>query len=101
MTPVRVRFTSQARDDVREALAWYGQFGPAQTDAFALRLRAVVRLIAERPMLFARVDGEVRRALLRPFPHGLFYRIETAGVVRVLMVDADARDPAHRGSRFS
>ena len=48
--------------------------------------------IERYPEMFARVHGEVRRALVSRFPYGIFYRIESKRVV-VLAVLHTARDP--------
>jgi toxin ParE1/3/4 len=48
--------------------------------------------IERYPEMFARVHGDVRRALVSRFPYGIFYRIESKRVV-VLAVLHTARDP--------
>jgi plasmid stabilization system protein ParE len=42
--------------------------------------------------MFARVHGEVRRAMVSRFPYAVFYRVEAKQVV-VLTVLHTARDP--------
>jgi plasmid stabilization system protein ParE len=98
--PVRVRFTPEALADLREALAWYDRAEPPQSDAFSDRLSAVITLIRDRPRAYARTEGAVRRAVLNPFPYSLYYRVELTQV-RILLLDDDRRDPAHRSSRFA
>jgi toxin ParE1/3/4 len=48
--------------------------------------------IERYPEMFARVHGEVRRALVSRFPYGVFYRVESRRIV-VLTVLHTARDP--------
>ena len=48
--------------------------------------------IQEFPEMFARVHGEVRRAVVSRFPYAVFYRVEPKRVV-VLAVLHMARDP--------
>jgi plasmid stabilization system protein ParE len=48
--------------------------------------------IERYPEMFARVHGEVRRALVSRFPYAVFYRVESRRVV-VLAVLHTARDP--------
>ena len=48
--------------------------------------------IEQFPEMFARVHGEVRRAMVSRFPYAVFYRIEPKQVV-VLTVLHTARDP--------
>ena len=44
------------------------------------------------PEMFARIHGEVRRALVSRFPYAVFYRVESRQVV-VLTVLHTSRDP--------
>ena len=48
--------------------------------------------IERYPEMFARVHGEVRRAIVSRFPYAVFYHVETKRVV-VLTVLHTARDP--------
>ena len=57
-----------------------------------------IGLIAEDPRRYPRVHGEVRRAVIRRFPFGVFYLIESDAVVVMAVMHA-SRDPAHGQER--
>lgn len=59
---------------------------------FLAAVDSVFDAIERYPEMFARVHGEVRRALVSRFPYAVFYRAETKRVV-VLAVLHTARDP--------
>jgi len=72
---MRIRIGAAARQDVREAQAWYA----AQRPGLDLELRAELRRVVERirrdPEAFPVVYKRLRRANLSRFPYGLFYEI--------------------------
>jgi len=51
-----------------------------------------IRPIAENPRTYPRVHGEVRRAVARRFPFGVFYVMESDAVVVIAVLHA-SRDP--------
>lgn len=71
----------EAERDIEEAIAWYEAqrtgLGAEFVDAVSERLVS----IAENPEAYSVIMKETRRALLRRFPYGLFYLVETDRVV--------------------
>jgi plasmid stabilization system protein ParE len=55
-------------------------------------LDAALLAIEKRPLAYQEVEGEVRRALTRRFPYGVFCVVEPQRIV-VLAVLHTARDP--------
>lgn len=45
-------------------------------DAFLEEFRAVASSIEERPMIYPRVAGEVRRALMTRFSYAIYFAVE-------------------------
>ena len=72
-----VSFRPLAKDDVENAISWYGEERPALALVFAESLDVVVARISEAPLQFPAVYGEVRRALLGRFPYGVFFTVAT------------------------
>lgn len=89
----RVRLTSAAERDVREAAGWYRDQNPGLDLRFRDSIRTALRRIAERPTLYAEVHRDIRRALAQPFPYSIFYRLRDDQVLVVAVVH-QARDPA-------
>ena len=61
-------------------------------EAFLATVDSAFDAIERYPQMFARIHGEVRRAIVSRFPHAVFYRVEAKRVV-VLAVLHTARDP--------
>lgn len=84
------------RPEVGRDLA--GGFGYYERQAIGLgeqylsAVNSAFDAIERYPEMFARVHGDVRRALVSRFPYAVFYRIESRRVV-VLTVLHTARDP--------
>ena len=83
MTPVAL--SDEARDDLREAQAFYFAISPTLAARFALEVDRAVRLIAESPTSWPPIGRELRRCLLNRFPYALVYRA-TETQARVIAV---------------
>ena len=88
-----IRFTPRALDELRDAVAWYATGAPAVVPAFLLAIDAVLAQAARYPESFPMVRPDIRRALVRRFPYGVFYSSEPDALVVVAIVHA-RRDPA-------
>lgn len=79
----------------RDLAAGFGHY-EEQTEglgeSFLTAVASAFDAIEQYPGMFARVHGEVRRAIISSFPYAVFYRIESKRVV-VLTVLHTARDP--------
>jgi plasmid stabilization system protein ParE len=82
--PVTVRPAAQR--DIEEAARWYESQQPGLGDAFLGEFLAVSSRISETPHAFPEVGRFTRRALLRRFPFGVYYRLsdDSAVVVAVM-----------------
>lgn len=70
---MKARFRPPAEDDVRHAYAWYREQGEGLAPEFRRALDACVAQIERNPLAYPKVYEELRRALLRRFPYGIFY----------------------------
>ena len=95
---MRVRLSPAAESDIREIYAWYR----AQREGLGLEFRRALddclNRIRNNPMAYAKVHGEIRRALLHRFPYCVFYVIRESEV-GVLGVFHGHRDPKTWQSR--
>jgi plasmid stabilization system protein ParE len=85
--------TDEAEADVDEAAGWYeGRLQNLGVD-FVTEVRGAIESICTNPLLFAEIDLGLRRASVRRFPYGVFFRIgdHTVHIVAVLH---DRRDPS-------
>ena len=82
----------EAEAELAEAYAWYGQQRPSLGDEFLLRLDACLSTIQSNPVLHPIVHRDIRRALLRRFPYGVFYVLGEDRIT-VLAILHLSRDP--------
>ena len=78
--------------DLAGGYAWYNGQHHGLGEEFLAAVSAALDTVERYPDIFARVHGEVRRAVVSRFPYAVFYRIETKRVV-VLTVLHTAHDP--------
>ena len=96
MKPVLLR--PAAAGDVEDAFAWYERQRPGLGSDFRLELKAALDRVAEKPELYQVIHRNTRRALLRRFPYGVFYRVYPEAIV-VVGVMHGRRDPRRWRSR--
>ena len=78
--------------DLARAYRWYEEQRAGLGEEFLAAVDRSFGAIEQFPEMFARVQGEVRRAILSRFPYAVFYRIDPRQVV-VFTVLHTARDP--------
>jgi plasmid stabilization system protein ParE len=94
--PVLIRPAAAA--DVEDAFAWYERQRPGLGVDFRLELQAALDRVSEKPELYQMIRRDTRRALLRRFPYGVFYRVYPEAIV-VVAVMHGRRDPRRWQSR--
>ena len=93
-----VHFRVEAESDLEDAAIWYESQGEGLGLEFLEEIQNVSDLIADNPEMFPVVYKKIRRALIRRFPFGVFYRIER-DVIIVLAVIHGSRDPSRWKTR--
>lgn len=88
--PVNVRPAAQR--DLEEASRWYESQRQGLGGDFLDEFLSVTSRISERPLAYPEVGRAARRAMLRRFPFGVFYRIANDAVV-VVAVMHSSRNP--------
>ena len=78
---LRVYIRSEAETDIEEAAIWYEKQRPGLGDEFLDELRSIFNTISETPAIYPVVHRGTRRALIRRFPFGVYFRIEDAQVI--------------------
>ena len=91
-------FHPDVHDEVDEAYRWYEQQRVGLGDAFLAALDEVFAQLQQTPEAHQVIYREVRRALPRRFPYGVYYRVH-ADRVEVIAVQHSRRDPSHWQSR--
>lgn len=88
-----VVFRPEAEDDVADAFAWYEEQSRGLGSHFLLCVEAALSQIKRHPDASPVVHRQIRRALLRRFPYGVFYLLEDTRIL-VLAVFHAKRSPA-------
>lgn len=81
-----LRLRKAAQDDIHGALEWYRQQSPTAALRFLLAVDEALESLREQPERFPVVVGALRRALLRRFPHAVYFKVydRTVSVVGVI-----------------
>ena len=82
----------EAEADALEAFRWYNEQLPGLGQEFLGELERVMGSIQQNPQIHSKVHRELRRALVRRFPYGVFYSISSDRIVIVAILHT-ARDP--------
>src|SRR5438067_2164727 len=98
MTPLPFVVSPQAEQEAEEAARWYERRSKGLGAAFLEVIAGTLTQIADNPFLFPLVERDVRRASVKRFPFGIFFRIR-ADRVKVLAILHSARDPDRWRSR--
>jgi plasmid stabilization system protein ParE len=86
-----LRFRGLARGDVLRARKWYEREASHMVPPFLDELRSLVASIGENPLMYPKVFGEVRRALMTRFSYAIYFTVDQESIV-VLAVTHQARD---------
>lgn len=79
--------------DLDEAARWYEEQQPGLRETFLRAVEDTLDRIEANPHLYPAVRPNVRRAALRRFPYGVYYRLVN-DEIQVLAVVHDARNPS-------
>jgi len=88
----RVIFRPEARWDALDAYAWYESQAPGLGAEFRDELEATLDAIRESPKVYPVLLRDTRRARLRRFPYGVFFREYDEAIVVVAVLHG-RRDP--------
>jgi plasmid stabilization system protein ParE len=87
-----VNFQPDAETDVADAAAWYETQRQGLGAEFLDEVLSICDLIGENPEIFPVVHRNTRRAVIKKFPFGIYYRAENA-LVSIVAVMHGSRDP--------
>ena len=78
---LRVYIRPEAETDIEESAVWYEKQRPGLGGEFLDELRTIFKSISENPAIYPVVHRSTRRALIRRFPFGVYFRIEDEQVI--------------------
>ena len=92
MTPPEIIVQPAAEAEITEAFRWYEDKSEGLGSEFMRALDATLSAIQRSPTGYAVIHKQVRRAVLRRFPYGIFYLSESDKVIVIACFHA-SRDP--------
>jgi plasmid stabilization system protein ParE len=90
---IPVVYRQAARRDILDAARDYEAQRRGMGASFIDEIARIETHMADAPRLYQRIDGDVRRAVLRRFPFGLFYLEEQQRILILACLDL-RRDPS-------
>ena len=94
----QIRVLPEAESDILDAYRWYEERTEGLGSEFLRAVDASLAFIRRNPLAYHRVHKDMRRVLLRKFPYGLFYVVES-DVMVVLACFHVRRDPTRLPDR--
>jgi plasmid stabilization system protein ParE len=88
----RINYKPLARAESADAYEWYAQPNIKMGMAFREDVRRTEAFLKTNPTIYAKVEGDMRKAVLKRFPYSLFYIIDDDRVI-VLSVSHQNREP--------
>ena len=82
----------EAEQDILEAQRWYEDRSPGLGPGFLAAVDDTIARISGEPLTFPAVHGSTRRAAMRRFPYGIYFRILPNHII-VLAVMHGGRHP--------
>lgn len=92
MSMLRINVRPAALDELERAWIWYEEQRLGLGDEFRACVDAALAAAARDPLAYPRVEGELRRVLVRRFPYAVLYLVEPDRI-EVIAVFHGARDP--------
>lgn len=83
-----IRLREEAEQDLVVAASWYERQRIGLGSEFLDEVLAALESVAGQPRMYPVIHRNTRRALMRRFPFGIFYRIESRHVVIVAIMHA-------------
>ena len=77
----------QADLDIQQAFNYYEDFQTGRGEVFLLHLDAALTLIRQHPEIAPVYGGVYRRLLVRDFPYGVFYQVQSARIIVAAVID--------------
>ena len=99
--PARVIYKAAAQAEIEEAFAAYEAERTGLGADFLGEIARVESHLLSNPALYQRIEGDMRRAVMRRFPYGVFYVVdgEQVSVLGCLHLHRDPRSREELRSR--
>lgn len=89
---MKIYIRPEAEIDIEEAALWYEKQSKGLGEEFLDEIHAAGAIIAVNPKIYQPIYKNIRRAVIRRFPFGIFYHVEEDAIV-VFAVMHGSRHP--------
>ena len=93
-----IRLRDEADQDLSTAASWYEEQHVGLGQEFLDEVLSTLRSVSEEPLRYPLVRRNTRRALIKRFPFGVYFRVQEAHIV-VVAVMHGSRHPGRWQSR--
>jgi plasmid stabilization system protein ParE len=83
---LKVYLRPEAETDIEEAAIWYEEQRQGLGQEFLDDVLSLCETVSENPAIYPVVHRRTRRALIRQFPFGVYFRIEDKQVIVVAVI---------------
>jgi len=80
-------FHPEAEEEFNKAIDYYEDIDPSLGYDFALEVYSTIKRSIDFPRVWAVLEGEIRRFLVRRFPYGVLYSEEPEGLFVVAVMN--------------
>ena len=88
----RLVVRAQAELEIAAAIDWYQSQNPVAAGEFTAAVERILQVIQENPYQYQAIEGEIRRAIMLPFPYWVVYLVTEEDVAVVSCIHT-SRDP--------
>ncbi len=96
---MNVRFHAEAKKEYREAIQFYRSIDKQLAEHFVRQIDRALQQLSLRPRTFPILAGPFRRFLLKHFPFGVHYTLETEEQVVIWAIAHFSRKPGYWRAR--
>lgn len=76
-----MRITPAAFNDIAQARDWYEQQRSGMANDFIQKVDETLSLIERNPLMYPKLIDEARRANIKRFPYGIWFKVEGEPIV--------------------
>ena len=89
---MKVNIRPEAEEDIFDSYRWYEERDVGLGEEFLRAIDACIASVQRNPLSYPIVHKQIRRALLRKFPHGIFYIVDGEDLIIIACFHV-RRDP--------
>lgn len=94
---MKFRFHPEALQEYEDSALYYYSVSPLVAGRFVVEIEKAIRRMRRHPTAWAMVDEDVRRCLVKRFPFGIYFTIESDHLLIVAVMHLSRRPGYWKG----